>query len=95
MLRLLFSVTLLCRRRQLTVREYGALCCPDFPLAAPEIDSIGKRHKRPATAAKLRINFMNSLSGRVIYSIFTDKTNFHHDFRRSSSPCPDSGNIYL
>ena len=31
---LLFSVTLLCRHRQLTVREYGALCCPDFPLAA-------------------------------------------------------------
>ena len=30
----LFSVTLLCRRRQLSVREYGALCCPDFPLAA-------------------------------------------------------------
>ena len=37
-LRLLFSVTLLCRHRQLTVREYGALCCPDFPLAAPEIN---------------------------------------------------------
>ena len=29
-----FSVTLLCRHRQLPVKEYGALCCPDFPLAA-------------------------------------------------------------
>ncbi len=38
LLRLLFSVTLLCRCRQLTVRKYGALCCPDFPLAAPEIN---------------------------------------------------------
>ncbi len=73
-LRLLFSVTLLCRHRQLTVREYGALCCPDFPLAAPELTSIGKRHKRPATTAKLRINFRKSLPVTVIYSIFTDKT---------------------
>ena len=23
-----------CRRRQLSVRKYAALCCPDFPLAA-------------------------------------------------------------
>jgi|GEM_PF-5232427 len=30
----LFSVTLLCRRRQLPVRKYGTLCCPDFPLTA-------------------------------------------------------------
>ncbi len=29
--RLLFSVTLLCRFRQLAVNKYGALCCPDFP----------------------------------------------------------------
>ncbi len=43
-LRLLFSVTLLCRRRQLTVRKYGALCCPDFPLAAQ-----GKMPPRQAT----------------------------------------------
>ena len=26
-----FSVTLLCRCRQLSVRKYGALRCPDFP----------------------------------------------------------------
>ena len=27
----LFSVTLLCSHKQLPVRKYGALCCPDFP----------------------------------------------------------------
>ncbi len=26
-----FSVTLLCPYEQLSVRKYGALCCPDFP----------------------------------------------------------------
>ena len=31
----LFSVTLLCLYRQLPVKKYGALCCPDFPLAFP------------------------------------------------------------
>ena len=29
---LFFSVTLLCLYKQLPVRKYGALCCPDFPL---------------------------------------------------------------
>ena len=29
--RRLFSVTLLYRYRQLPVKKYGALCCPDFP----------------------------------------------------------------
>ena len=37
----LFSVTLLCRRRQLPVKKYGALCCPDFPLAPYEETSDG------------------------------------------------------
>ena len=32
--RRLFSVTLLCPFRQLSVKKYGALCCPDFPHAA-------------------------------------------------------------
>jgi len=40
-----FSVTLLCRHRQLSVRKYGALCCPDFPLAALY---VGQRLDRPA-----------------------------------------------
>ena len=30
----LFSVTLLCCRQQVSVRNHGALCCPDFPLTA-------------------------------------------------------------
>ena len=38
--RRLFSVTLLCRRRQVAVNNHGALRCPDFPLAALE---VGKR----------------------------------------------------
>ncbi len=36
----LFSVTLLCRCRQVAVNNHGALRCPDFPLAALE---VGKR----------------------------------------------------
>ena len=48
-----FSVTLLCRHRQLPVKEYGALCCPDFPLAAQcRTGTLGKRHDRPATIYK-------------------------------------------
>lgn len=33
-----FSVTLLCRHRQLPVRKYGALRCPDFPHVALVVD---------------------------------------------------------
>ena len=56
--RLSFSVTLLCRHRQLPVREYGALCCPDFPLAA-QCPHAGytRQATRPSCyqCAKLRI----------------------------------------
>ena len=39
--RRLFSVTLLCRHRQLPVRKYGTLCCPDFPLAVIMLQATG------------------------------------------------------
>ena len=36
----LFSVTLLHSREWLPVRKYGALCCPDFPLASYERQTV-------------------------------------------------------